>query len=113
MFKPGDMVECVDATPLAAPGPHFGKPCGLSLGGVYTVSAFYPKGAPHKIPGHVWGADFVDLHEVAHPDPNWAFVATRFKLLKRHDPGLLARLLGEPAEADLLKLPDKEDAPVR
>jgi hypothetical protein len=101
MFGPGDIVECVDASPLQAPGPHFGKASGLSLGGVYTVSAFYLKGSPHKIVGRAWGADFVDLQEIAHPDPQWAYIATRFRPLKRRDPELMSRLMGEPIEAEL------------
>jgi hypothetical protein len=101
MFGPGDIVECIDTRPLQAPGPYFGRACGLSLGGVYTVSAIYPQGSPHKIVGKVWGADFVDLQEVAHPDPQWAYIATRFRLLKRRDPELMSKLIGEPAEAEL------------
>jgi hypothetical protein len=101
MFGPGDIVECVDARPLQAPGRHFGKASGLSLGGLYTVRAFYPQGSPHKMIGAIWGADFVDLHEVRHPDPMWAFAAARFKLLKRRDPEFLATLMGEPVEAGL------------
>jgi len=89
MFEPGDMVECVDAGPIRARGPSKNRPSGLVAGAIYTVAC-----------ERMWGALCVELHEVRHPDPDGAFIATRFRLLKRRDPDLLEKLLREPVLDD-------------
>jgi hypothetical protein len=100
MFQPGDVVECVDAGPLRIPAPYYGRPSGLSLGAVYIIHAYYPAGAAaRRRPGANWREPCVDLKEVPHPHPHGAFLARRFRLLKRHDPGLINRLLYEPVPA--------------
>jgi hypothetical protein len=96
MFEPGDVVECVDASPIGAPGPHFAKPCGLTVGALYTIDIFYPARQPARRLGFKWGIDCVELREVAHPDPRFAFPAGRFRLVKRRDADLIAKLMGAP-----------------
>jgi hypothetical protein len=92
MFEPGDQVECVNAGPIQAPGRFKGHASGLTLGAIYTVKEFHPKGV---IPG--LQADGLEVNEVAHPDPRMVFPVMRFRLLKRHDPELVKLLLSEPA----------------
>jgi hypothetical protein len=100
MFQPGDVVECVDAGPLRIPAPYYGRPSGLSLGAVYIIQAYYPAGAAaRRRPGANWREPCVEIKEVPHPHPHGAFLARRFRLLKRHDPGLINRLLYEPVPA--------------
>jgi hypothetical protein len=99
MFNTGDVVECVDAGPLTIPAPYFGRPSGLSLGAVYVIAAYHPAGSPVRRPGSNWREPCVDLREAPHPHPHGAFLARRFRLLKRRDPGLINRLLYDPVPA--------------
>ena len=84
MFEPGDLVECVDAGPILAPGRFQGHASGLTQGAIYTVKAFHPKGTVPML----W-VDGLEVREVAHPDPRLVFPAYRFRLLKRRDPELM------------------------
>jgi hypothetical protein len=95
VFEPGDLVECVDAGPILAPGPFRGHPSGLTLGSIYTVTMFYPVGAH---PGMT--TDALDVREAAHPDPRFTYPAMRFRLLKRRDPEFMAQFLREPVPAE-------------
>ncbi|HLZ77059.1 hypothetical protein [Phenylobacterium sp.] len=92
MFEPGDMVECVKAGPIQAPGPFKGQPSGLTQGAIYTVKEFHPVGT---IPGLT--VDGLEVREAAHPDPRMVFPAYRFRLLKSRDPEFMAELLRAPA----------------
>ena len=97
MFKPGDVVECIEAGLLQVRPPSKGAPLGLVLGALYTVAGVYPKGTPRRGPDPVWRIDHVDLREVRHPHAFGAYAARRFRLLKRKDPDLLERLMRAPA----------------
>lgn len=98
MFEPGDLVECVDAGPIKAPGPFKGRPSGLVLASIYTVTAFHPAGTRP-----VLTVDGVEVREAAHPDPRLVYPAYRFRLLKRRDPELVASLLREPVPTELVE----------
>jgi hypothetical protein len=101
VFAPGDLVECVKAGPILAPGRFMGRPSGLTKGAIYTVKEFHPAGTVRALT-----VDGLEVHEVAHPDPRLVFPAYRFRLLKRRDPELMEALMQQPVSKTKKKLVD-------
>lgn len=72
-LDPGDLLECVDASPFE------GRPVPLTVGGRYVVAAVYDF-LPHRgDPDSGWFDCAVDLVDVPSPAPDLAWGLYRFK----------------------------------
>jgi hypothetical protein len=104
-FQPGDMVECVDAAPMAQ-----AYPAGLIVGALYTVRDIYLKNV--FADGSEKAGCGLVLEEPSAAWTTWCGLpggwnAVRFRKIYRPSADLIAKLLAEPVLPDAPKVKER------